>query len=258
MIKTKEEIEIMREGGRRLAGILKNVARLAVPGANTSELNDKAEKLILEGRDEPSFLGYKPDGAKRPYPSALCVSINNEIVHGIPNEGEKILREGDIIGLDLGLKHNGLFLDTAVTVGVGEISKEDKKLISATKEALDIGIKAARVGNTIGDIGYAIERFIKPFGYGIPVELGGHGIGHRAQEFPHIPNFGGGKGKGEKLKVGMTLALEPMLNAGSAKIVLDKDGYTYKTADGKNSAHFEHTILITDGEAEILTKIQNL
>ena len=254
MIKTKKEIEIMREGGKRLAEILKKVSDEVKPGINVSVLNDLAEKLIREDGDEPSFLGYTPEGASRPYPATLCVSINEEIVHGIPNEKEKVLKEGDIVGLDLGLKHKGLFLDTAVTVGVGKISKEDQKLINITKEALNVGINATRAGNTVGDIGYAIKRFVYTYGYGIPYELGGHGIGHEVQQMPHIPNYGN-KGKGEKLKAGMVLALEPMLNIGSAKIKLDKDGYTYKTADGKKSAHFEHTILITDDEAEVLTKI---
>ena len=254
MIKTKEEIEIMREGGRRLAGILEQVVQLTVPGVSIAKLNEEAEKLIVEGGDEPSFLGYTPEGARRPYPATLCVSINDEIVHGIPNEGEKILKEGDIVGLDLGLKHKGLFLDTAVTVGVGEVSKEDQKLINITKEALMVGINAARAGNTVGDIGYAIEQFEEQYGYGSTSELGGHGVGHKVAEDPYIANFGE-KGEGETLKAGMVLALEPMLNAGDERIVLSEDDYTYKTADGKNSAHFEHTILVTDDKAEVLTKI---
>lgn len=257
MVKTKEEIEIMREGGKRLADILAQVASLAIPGVNTAKLNEEAERLIREGGDKPSFLGYTPEGASRPYPATLCVSVNDEIVHGISNEGDRALKEGDIVGLDLGLKHKGLFLDTAVTVGVGEISKEDQKLINITKQALVVGIKAVRAGNTIGDIGYAIEKFAEPYGYGIPVELGGHGIGHNVHQMPHIPNYGD-RGEGEELKPGMTLALEPMLNIGSAKIKLDKDGYTYKTADGENSAHFEHTVLVTEGDPEILTKRQTL
>lgn len=251
-IKTKEEIEIMREGGRRLAFILKTIAKLVKPNISAEELNKEAERLIREGGDVPSFLNYTPEGADRPYPATLCVSINDEIVHGIPNEGEKILKDGDIVGLDLGLRHRGLFLDTAVTVGVGEINKEDQKLINATKEALNIGIKNACEGNTIGDIGYAISNFIEKRGYSTPYELGGHGVGHKVAEDPYIPNFGK-KGKGAKLKAGMVLAIEPMLNAGNPEITLEKDGYTYKTADSKKSAHFEHTILITKDTAEILT-----
>jgi len=254
MIKTKEEIEIMREGGKRLAEILQRVSDEVKPGIKIEVLDNLAEKLIREGGDEPSFLGYTPEGASRPYPATLCVSVNDEIVHGIPNEGNRVLKEGDIVGLDLGLKHNGLFLDTAITVGVGEISKADQKLINITKEALMVGIKAARVGNTVGDIGYAIEEFNKQYGYGLPVELGGHGVGHKVAEEPYIANYGE-KGKGPKLKAGMVLALEPMLNIGDSRIKLSKDDYTYTTADGKNSAHFEHTILITEGDPKILTKI---
>lgn len=253
MIKTKEEIEIMREGGRRLAFVLGEIVKLVKPLVDAKKLNDLAEKLIREGGDEPSFLGYTPEGASRPYPSTLCVSVNDEIVHGISNEEEKISKEGDIVGLDLGLKHKGLFVDMAVTVGVGKISNENQKLINVTREALAIGIKAARAGNTVGDIGYAIEQFVRPYDYGIPYELGGHGVGHKVSEEPYVPNFGE-KGKGQKLETGMILAIEPMLNAGDARIVLSDDGYTYKTADGKNSAHFEHTILITEGKAEVLTK----
>lgn len=254
MIKTKEEIEIMREGGRHLAVILDKLLRLTEANISAAKLNDLAEKLIREGGDEPSFLGYTPEGAERPYPSTLCVSVNDEIVHGISSEGDKILRAGDIVSLDLGLKHKGLFVDMALTQGVGEISKDDQKLINVTKEALEVGIKTARAGNTVGDIGHAIEQFVKPYGYGIPYELGGHGVGYKVQELPHISNFGE-EGTGEELRPGMTLALEPMLNAGNARIILDEDGYTYKTADGKKSAHFEHTILITEDKAEVLTKI---
>ena len=255
MIKTKEEIEIMREGGKRLAEILQKVSEEAKAGINVSVLDELAEKLIREGGDEPSFLDYTPEGASRPYPATLCVSVNDEIVHGIPNEGGRVLKEGDIVGLDLGLKHKGLFLDTAVTVGVGEINKADQKLMNITKEALMVGIKAARAGNTVGDIGYAIDEFVKDYGYGPPVELGGHGVGHKVAEEPYIANYGE-KGEGEKLKAGMVLALEPMLNLVDSRIELADDDYTYKTADGTNSAHFEHTILVTAGNPEILTKVR--
>ncbi|PIT96831.1 type I methionyl aminopeptidase [Candidatus Campbellbacteria bacterium CG10_big_fil_rev_8_21_14_0_10_35_52] len=253
MIKTKKEIEIMREGGKRLAEILQKVSNEARAELNASVLNALAEKLIRAGGDEPAFLNYRPEGASRPYPAVLCVSINNEIVHGIPNEETKILHEGDIVGLDLGLKHKRLFLDMAITVPIGKISKEYQKLINTTKEALEVGIKAANGGNRVGDIGYAIEQFVKKRGYSMPYELGGHGIGSKPAEKPYIPNRGR-KNTGEKLKAGMVLALEPMLNKGDADIMLMDDGYTYKTANNSRSAHFEHTILITNGDAEVLTK----
>ncbi|MBU6430953.1 MAG: type I methionyl aminopeptidase [Patescibacteria group bacterium] len=253
-IKTKEEIEILREGGRRLAKIMEVISEKVAAGVNSIELNDLAEKMAVDGGDKPAFLNYRPYGAKRPYPASLCVSVNDEIVHGIPNEGGKILKEGDIVSLDMGLIHKGLMTDMAVTVPVGKVDDSARKLIEVCKESLMKGIEAANGGNTIGDIGFAIERFVRSFGYGIVRELAGHGVGHKVHEDPYVPNFGK-RGAGEKLKPGMILAIEPMLNEGTEKITLDKDGYTYRTKDGKRSAHFEHTILITKGKAEILTKL---
>ncbi|HJO89835.1 MAG: type I methionyl aminopeptidase [Candidatus Pacebacteria bacterium] len=259
MVKTKEEIEIMREGGKRLAFVLDEVVKLVKPGVDAKELNDLAEKLIKKGGDIPAFLNYKPQGSIRPYskddsyPATLCVSVNNEVVHGIPNWDKKILKEGDIVGLDCGLKHKGLIVDAGLTVGVGKISKEDQKLIDVTEGALKAGIKVARAGNTVGDIGHAIEQFVKPHGYGIVYELVGHGVGCELSEPPEVPNFGE-KGEGPELKAGMTLAIEPIINKGSGKVFLDEDGHTYKTADGQRGAYSENTILITEGDAEVLTK----
>lgn len=251
-IKKPEEIAILREGGKRHAAILRRLAEMAKPGVATRELNDLAEKLIKESGDEAAFLGYSPKGARRPYPASLCVSVNDEVVHGIPNEQEKILREGDIVSLDLGLRHDGLFTDAAITIPVGKIDEAAEKLIETTKKALAIGINAAHGGGHIGDIGAAIEKFVKPFGYGIVRDLAGHGVGYAVHEPPFVPNFGE-KDKGKKLLPGMVLAIEPMLNEGTEKVILDSDGYTYRTADGKRSAHFEHTIVITDSGAEVLT-----
>ncbi len=252
-LKKNEDIEIMKEGGRRHSFILSEVARLVSPGISTQDLEDKARELIEEGGDKAAFLNYTPRGAKRAFPACLCVSINEEIVHGIPNENPKILKEGDIVSIDLGLVHNNLITDSAITVGVGNISDENKKLISHCKEALYLGIKQARSGNTVGDIGYAIESFIKPLGYGISEGLAGHGVGFAVHEDPYVPNEGK-MGQGEKLIPGMVIAIEPMITLGSSKITLDKDGYTYKTRDGSNSAHFEHTVAITEGDPIILTK----
>lgn len=250
IIKTPEEIEIIREGGHRLASILAQVAKKVAPGVTTKELDDYAYKLIKEGGDEPAFLNYKPEGHPKAYPASLCTSVNNEIVHGIPKES-RILKEGDIISIDLGLKHKGLFTDHAMTVPVGKISKDSQKLLEITHEALLVGIEQAKGGNTVGDIGYAIEKFVGKK-YGIVRELSGHGVGKKIHEDPYIPNFGK-KGKGQKLIPGMVVAIEPMLNIGKAGIISMSDGYTIKTADGSRSAHFEHTVLITEGEAEILT-----
>ena len=252
IIKTPEEIEILREGGKRLAFVLHETAKRVVPGISTKELDEYAEKLICDKGDVPAFLNYKPEGAPYHYPATLCLSVNNEVVHGIPSK-DKILKEGDIISIDCGLKHKGLFTDSAITVPVGKASPKDAKLLQVTKEALLVGIEAARSGNKTGDIGYAIESFVKPYKFSIVRVLSGHGVGKHIHEDPFVPNYGK-KGTGAKLVPGMVIAIEPMLNVGSEEVYLDEDGYTYKTEDGSRSAHFEHTILITDGEPEILTQ----
>lgn|SRR3989338_1350567 len=256
IIKTSEEIKILREGGKHLAMVLYKVKDMVAPGVSTKDLDIYAEKLIREIGDTPAFLNYRPAGAKIPFPASLCVSVNDEVVHGIPNQ-EKILKAGDIVALDLGLKHEGLFTDMAITVPVGVINAGSKALLKITEQALQVGIDMAQNGNTVGDIGYAIESFVhsrKENNYGIVEILSGHGVGRAIHEDPYIPNFGK-KGKGEKLVPGMVIALEPMVNNGTKNVILDDDGYTFRTADGKKSAHFEHTILITDNEAEILTKV---
>ncbi len=253
IIKTKEQIEIIREGGKILARVLAETAKMVKPGISTHDLDQYAFKLIKEAGGMPAFLNYKPEGASMAYPASLCVSVNNEIVHGIP-KSNKILKEGDIVSLDLGLKHKGLFTDHAVTVPVGKISQKDKDLIENTKKALEIGIWAAKGGATVGDIGHAIESFVNRR-YGIVRELAGHGVGIKIHEDPYVPNYGKA-GKGQKLIPGMIIAIEPMLNIGKDNIVSMDDGYTIKTADGTRSAHFEHTILITEGDAEILTSIK--
>ena len=252
-IKTEKDIEMLRESGQRLACILRLVAEKVAPGVTASELNDLAMKLTLEGGDKAAFFNYHPKGMKRAYPAALCVSINEEVVHGIPNEENKVLKNGDIVSLDMGLVHKGLITDMAVTVPVGEVTPELQKLMNITKEALNVAIKSARAGNHVGDIGYAIERFVRPHGYGIVEDLCGHGVGYKVHEDPFVPNFGE-KGKGELLKPGMVIAIEPMLNLGTHKVKLTKDDYTYVTADSSPSAHFEHTILITKEGGEILTR----
>jgi methionyl aminopeptidase len=253
IIKTPEEIEIIREGGKRLATVLYKVKEMVKPGISTWELDKYAEKLIKEMGDYPASLHYLPEGADSPYPASLCVSVNNEVVHGIPKK-EKILQEGDIVSLDLLLKHKNLFTDMAITVSVGEVSGASKKLLEVTEKALQVGINAAQVGNKIGDIGHAIESFVRPHRYGIVEILSGHGVGRAIHEDPYVPNFGKAN-TGAKLVPGMIIAIEPMLNNGTKNVVLDEDGWTFRTADGKKSAHFEHTILITEGEPEILTKI---
>ncbi len=253
LIKTQEEIEIMREGGKRLGFVLQEVAKKVKPGISSKELDDYARKLIEEKGDVPAFLNYRPAGIKSAYPASLCVSINNEVVHGIPGK-DKILKEGDIVSLDCGIKHRGLYTDSAITVSVGKIDPKLKKLLEVTEKALYVGIEAAQVGNTVGDIGAAIEKFVKPHGYGIVRILSGHGVGRAIHEDPYVPNFGK-KGSGAVLKPGMTIAIEPMLNLGTYKVFVMSDEFTYKTSDGLPSAHFEHTIAITEKGPEILTKL---
>jgi methionyl aminopeptidase len=252
IIKTAEQIETLRAGGKRLGAILAQVAKKVAPGVSTADLDKYAHDLIVEGGDVPAFLNYKPEGQSKAYPASLCTSVNNEVVHGIP-KASKILKEGDVISIDLGLKHKGLFTDHAITVPVGKTNKASEQLLHATREAMMVGIAEAKAGNTVGDIGYAIEKFVNRK-YGIVRELSGHGVGVKIHEDPYVPNYGK-KGKGQKLIPGMVIAIEPMLNIGKADILTLSDGYTIKTADGSRSAHFEHTVLITEGEPEILTMI---
>ncbi len=251
-LKSQAEIEIMREGGRRHAEILRELAKLCTPGASTLILEEEALRMIKAGGDKPAFLGYTPAGARRAYPAALCVSINDEIVHGIPNEPGRILENGDIVSVDLGLVHGGLITDAAITVAVGAVDDESKKLIEETKKALNAGIREAVGGNTVGDIGSAIMKSMKSSGFTLAEDLAGHGVGYKVHEDPFVPNFGR-RGEGEKLIPGMVIAIEPMLNVGTGAIKLSKDGYTILTRDGSRSAHFEHTVAITEKGNIILT-----
>ena len=254
IIKTPEEIKIIREGCKNLAIVLHKVAEKVAPGVSTKDLDIYAEKIIREMGDTPAFLNYRPEGASTPFPATICISVNDEVVHGIPNK-YRILKEGDIVSLDLGTKHKGLFTDMALTIPVGKVSDNNLKLLQTTEKALQVGIDAAQAGNTVGDIGYAIENYVHSQGkYGIVEVLAGHGVGKHIHEDPFIPNFGK-KGTGAKLVPGMIVAIEPMINLGTKNVTIDDDDWTFRTADRKNSAHFEHTILITEGEPEILTKI---
>lgn len=251
IIKTENEIARLREGGPILARILREVARAAVAGVTTDQLDDLAYALIVDAGCTPAFLNYQPDGADRPYPASLITSVNSEVVHGIP--GTYMLKEGDIIALDLGLNYQGVFLDHAISIGIGAISAKDKELLSVTEASLYEGINAIVPGATVGDIGYAIEQYVKPYKLGIVRDLSGHGVGRAIHEDPFIPNYGK-KGKGDKLVPGMVIAIEPMLTRGSEQLVLMNDGYTLKTSDNSRSAHFEHTVLITETGFEILTQ----
>jgi methionyl aminopeptidase len=250
-LKSEAEIRILREGGKRLAALLRELGLLVKPGVTTYELDQIAQQKIKAQGDKPAFLNYKPRGHKIAFPAALCTSVNEEVVHGLPNHLP--LQEGDILTLDLGLIHQGLYTDSAITVPVGEISKEAALLLERTEESLEAGIKAIRLGGRIGDIGYAIEQYVKPFGYGIVRDLSGHGVGFGVHEDPFVPNFGL-KNMGEKIEAGLVIAIEPMLTLGTDDVETLDDGYTVVTADGSLAAHFEHTIAITKNGVEVLTR----
>jgi methionyl aminopeptidase len=251
-LKGKEDIKILREGGKITAGVMKKLIAMVKPGLVTSDLELAARKYIQEAGVESSILDYQPLGADRPFPAAICVSVNDEVVHGIPNENPVTLKEGDVVAVDVTLTYKEMVTDMAVTVPVGKVSPEVEKLIQGTKEALMAGIKAAKGGKRIGDIGSAIELVGLSYKLGVVEELAGHGVGFSVHEEPFVPNYGE-PGKGEVLKPGLVIAIEPMFNLGSRHVKLEADGYTYRTKDGKPSAHFEHTVLITKGDAEILT-----
>jgi len=252
VISTAVERENLIEGGKRLAAVLAALRARVAPGVTAEELDALAEQMIRDGGDEPCFLGYTPEGARRPYPATLCVSINDEVVHGIPNESTKTLKEGDIVGLDLGLRHGGIVVDAAITVPVGKVSEESTKLIRATESALAAGIAAAKIGGRVGDISHAIQEEIERAGFTVIKELGGHGVGDHVHEKPFIANYGRA-GMGEELVEGMVLALEPISTAGKAAVLLAPDGYTFRTKDGARSAHVEHTILLEAAGARIIT-----
>ncbi len=257
MVKTKEDIAILREGGRRHAAILRDLAAAVRPGMSTGELDDMTalliEKYSAGDKDTSAFLGYQPEGASYPFPGNLCISVNEEVIHGIPND-EKVLAVGDVLTLDIGLCHKGLYTDAAVTIIVGGPEAGDAKakaLLDATKRALNAGVKAAKGGGRIGDIGYAIEKVAREEGFSIADDLAGHGVGYAQHEDPFVPNTGT-RGKGPLLEPGMVLAIEPIFCEGTGHVVLLDDDYTYRTADKKRAAHFEHTVVITEKGAEVL------
>ena len=244
IIKSEREIAIMRQAGRMVATVLKILCRQVRVGMSTKELDAIAAREVERLGAKPSFKGY------RGFPANLCVSVNDEVVHGIP--GERVLKNGDIVSLDLGVLFMGFQGDGAVTIGVGEISPQARELIKTTEGVLRAGIAAARGGARLGDISSTMQNYAESRGYSVVRDYSGHGIGREMHEEPQIPNFGL-PGMGPVLEKGMTFALEPMVNAGDWRIRLGDDRWTVLTADGSLSAHFEHTIAITDGEAEVLT-----
>lgn len=253
MIATKpEEIQNLRTAGKILGAALRELEGMVVAGANAAALDMAAERHIRRAGATPSFLRYQPEGASSPYPAALCVSVNDEVVHGIPTEA-RVFEEGDVVTVDLGLSYNGYFVDAARTVVVGAGDPAAKKLVDATREALAEAIKAAKVGGRVGDIGAAVARVARKHDLGIVMDLGGHAVGKAVHEKPFIANDGK-EGEGEKIKEGLVLAIEPMLCEAKGDIILAEDDWTYKMEDGGRAAHFEDTVIITKNGPEILTR----
>ena len=251
-IKTREEIEILKQGGKILAEVLKEVSELAEVGVTTDFLNAKAKEMILARGAEPAFEGYQPSFSNKPYPAAICASLNNVVVHGSPSK-KIILKEDDILKLDIGVKYKNLFTDAALTIGIGKMTEEKIKLINATKRALELAINEVKSGNHMGDIGFAIENCLEKEGLSVIKDLVGHGVGYAVHEEPSISNFGK-KGEGVVLKSGMVLAIEPMAALGGGEVRESKSGFGFETVDGSLTAHFEHTVAVTNGVPLILTK----
>ncbi|MCK9196981.1 MAG: type I methionyl aminopeptidase [Syntrophales bacterium] len=247
ILKQQNEIEKIRESNCIVAEILAELKEKVEEGVTTLELDRISEELVLKKGAKPAFKGY------RGYPFSLCASINEQVIHGFPSQ--RVLTEGDIVGLDFGVYYHGYYGDAALTVPVGKISKEASMLLKATEESLDRAIREATVGNRLGDISAAVQKHVEAEGFSVVRDFVGHGIGRNLHEDPQIPNYGI-RGRGVALKAGMVLAIEPMVNAGTYKVRMLTDGWTAVTADGRLSAHFEHTIAITDHGPEILSRMQ--
>ncbi|MFN8417564.1 MAG: type I methionyl aminopeptidase [Cytophagaceae bacterium] len=245
--KTDEEIEIIRESGKILGKAHAEVAKLVKPGIPTIELDRVAYQFILDNGGTPSFKGFHG------FPYTLCISVNENVVHGFPSNYE--LKEGDIISIDCGVKWNGFHSDSAYTYGVGNVKPEVQKLLDYTKQSLYLGIEQAVVGNRIGDIGYAVQTYVEKEGFSVVRELVGHGLGKTLHEKPEVPNYGN-KGKGLKLENNLVIAIEPMINLGKKSVIQEKDGWTIRTVDRMPSAHFEHTVAVKKGKADILTTFE--
>jgi len=251
--KTAEEIAILREGGRRLARHLRELSKFVRPGVLPKDLELKAQERVKRDGDQMAFYGYRSAKSEHPFPSGLCVSVNDVIVHCPASKGDAPIQSGDVVCLDFGIRHERLYTDHAVTLIAGKGDPEDERLVAGTYEALAVGIKAAQLGNTTGDIGHAVEEVAKKYGFGFPRNLSGHGVGNAVHEEPHVPNYGV-PGAGERLVEGLVIAIEPMMTLGSGELFIDKDGFSYRTKDGSRTAHAEHTVMITKSGPEILTK----
>jgi methionyl aminopeptidase len=243
-LKTDEEIELLRENGILVSKTLAEVGKQVAPGITTMELNNIAEQYIRDNGAEPAFLGYGG------FPYTLCISVNDVIVHGFASDYR--LQEGDIISVDCGTIYKGFFGDSAYTFAVGEVSSETRKLMNVTKESLYKGISRVKPGNRVGDISYEIQRFVEDNGFSVVREMVGHGIGRNLHESPEVPNFGS-RGQGKKLKEGMVICIEPMVNAGSRSVQMHEDGWTLSTLDGANAAHYELMVAVRRGEPDVLS-----
>ena len=251
-IKTKKEIDYIRESCKIVAETLQLLKKNVRPGITTGELDVVAEDYILSNNAKAAFKGYSQGGGSIDYPASICASVDDEVVHGIP--GSRVLKSGEIIALDVGVYKDGFYGDAALSVAVGEISDEKKKLMEVTEKSLYLGIEQAINENRVHDISYAVQSYVEDNGFSVVRDLCGHGVGKHLHEDPAVPNFGI-KGTGAKLRKNMTIAIEPMINTGKYNVVQADDGWTILTEDGSPSAHFEHSILITDNKPEILTKI---
>jgi methionyl aminopeptidase len=249
-LKSDHDVEGLRRAAGVVGEVLAEVARRVGPGVTTKELDRVAEGVMRDAGARPAFKGYRMGPDTTPFPGALCTSVNDVVVHGFPTD--EPLREGDLLAVDCGVELGGYFGDFAYTFPVGEVSEENRALLNATKQSLYEGISQAVAGHRVGDIGFAVQRFCEGRGYGVVRDLVGHGIGRRLHEEPQVPNYGQ-RGSGKKLKPGMTLCIEPMINRGTERVTVDADGWTVRTADGQPSAHYEHMVVVGRGEADLLS-----
>lgn len=250
VLKTERDVAGIREAAKVVERALAAAARLIRPGTSTIQLDEAAEAVIRDAGGRPAFKGYRQGGGTPPFPGSLCISVNDVVVHGIP--GDYVLREGDVISVDCGVELDGYFGDFAYTFPVGEVSEEAQALLDATRQSLYAGIEQARAGNRIGDIGYAVQSYCEERGYGVVHDLVGHGVGKRLHEPPNVPNLGR-RGVGKRLREGLTICIEPMINGGTGDVTVDADGWTIRTADGALSAHFEHMVLVRQGQPDVLS-----
>lgn len=246
-IKTDEEIEIQRQSSLLVGKTLAEVAKLIRPGITTIELDKVAETFIRDNNAKPGFKGYNG------FPATLCISVNDAVVHGIP--GDQVLKDGDIVSVDCGVMMNGFYGDSAYTFPVGEVDEKVLLLLQRTKESLYLAIEQTIAGKRIGDIGNAVQTYVESFGYTVVRDLVGHGVGKSLHEKPEVPNYGK-RGSGVKLKTGMVLAIEPMINLGVKEVIQERDGWTIRTADSKPSAHYEHNVAVRNGKADVLSTFE--